>query len=264
MYLPADPITVNFGGLTTDVNNWITVVPAGSPLTTYTEWHYTSGATSGTMQFAPLGTVGVYEARAFYRDGFTLAKSTTFTVATGPTVLTASAYNAGDTVTVTFLDMPGNAQDWVAVSAAGSPSSSFVAWSYTNGAMNGTRDFAALPGGNYEARAYLNNSFTVIATSTFTISNPATVATDSSSYTAPGTVTVTWTGLPGSVTDWIDLSVAGSADTSYTPTLWVYTNGAKSGSTQFTNVPAGSYVARAYVDDSFVVAARSSSFVVGP
>jgi hypothetical protein len=260
VYMPTNTITANWTGLTSDATNWLTVVPQGSPLTTYDEWHYTNGATSGSMQFAPIVTPGVYEVRAFYRDGFTLAKATTFTIANGPTVQTAGAYNAGDVVTVTFLDMPGNYHDWISVSQAGSPATSFDAWSYTLGNVNGTRDFAALPPGNYEARAYLNDTYTILATSPFTIANGASVMTDNSTYTAPATVTVTWSGLPGSVTDWIDLSIAGSPDTSYT--FWVYTNGAKAGSTQFTNVPAGTYEARAYASNSFNVVARSASFGV--
>lgn len=259
-YTSTDHIIVNFSGLTADATDWIALTPAGSPNNTYTFWQYTSGSASGSIDFAPIPS-GNWEARAFYHDGFTLAGSTTFTVGGNPAVSTDMAsYSSGSVITLSYSALPGNPKDWIAISAAGSDPSSYIEWVYTDGATSGSHMFTGLPAGSYEARAYSNDTFTVIATSQFAVTNGAAVSTDSSTYTTTSTVTVTYSGLPGNAKDWIAISVAGSADGSYLD--YVYTGGMTSGTATFSNLPAGMYEARSYINDTFQVAGRSSSFDV--
>ena len=146
-------------------------------------WHYTNGAVNGSQAFTGLAA-GSYEARAYVNDSYTIVATSTFSIGTGggggATLTTdASTYSSGQTVTVTFSGLPGNTYDWVAVALVGSPDSSPVRWEYVNGATSGTYVVAGLADGDYEARAYSNDSYTRIGTSTdFVIGSP-TVATNS-------------------------------------------------------------------------------------
>src|SRR5204862_6022134 len=89
-------------------------------------------------------------------------------------------------------------------------------------------------------------------------SGSAAVSTNASSYTTGATVTVSYSGLPGNARDWIAIAPSGSANTTYV--AWVYTNGQVSGSATFTAPAAGTYVARAFVNDTFTLLAQSATF----
>jgi len=79
-YTTADPVTVTYGGLPGNAQDWIAVATAGSAGTSYVQFFYTAGATSGTHQFTGLAA-GTYEIRAYYNNSHTVsARSATFTV----------------------------------------------------------------------------------------------------------------------------------------------------------------------------------------
>ena len=123
---------------------------------------------------APLSG-GPYVTRAFLNDtSALLVESASFTIASSTTSTNQSSYAPGATVTVTYAGLPGNAKDWVALAPAGSPATTHLAWMYTGGQTSGTATFAApSSGGPYVARAYLNDTNTLLAESaSFTISSP--------------------------------------------------------------------------------------------
>lgn len=90
----------------------------------------------------------------------------------------------------------------------------------------------------------------------------ATVTTNASSYVVGEPVTITWSGLPGNALDWVEyLPVSGD---DHNPTRWAYTGGATSGSVSLEGAPSdGAYVARAFLDDSYVKLGESAQFTVG-
>ena len=173
----------------------------------------------------------------------------------------SAAYAPGTTITVTYAGLPGNARDWIAIAAAGSANTSFVAYVYTNGQTSGTASFMAPAAGSYVARAFENDGYTLLAES-FVFTSGPTIATDQSAYALGATITVTYAGLPGYPLDWIAIAAAGSADTSFV--AYVYTNGQTSGTATFMAPAAGSYVARAFQNNMFTLLAESSPFTVGP
>src|SRR6185503_20703648 len=88
-----------------------------------------------------------------------------------------ATYAPGQDITLTWAGMPGNQMDWIAIATAGSgPTAGFVRYAFINGQVAGSMAFAGLPVGNYEARAYVNNTYTVIAQSTFNVADPVTTA----------------------------------------------------------------------------------------
>jgi hypothetical protein len=272
-------VVVTFSNLPGNALDWITISPSGSPPTSYGQYAYTGGQTAGQRTLS-VTSAGTYVARAYTNDSFNiLYESAPFTVGGGgdagssATVSTNQAtYTTSDNITVQFAGAPGNAADWVTISPAGSPATTYGQYFYTGGAASGSLDFSPLAAGSYEARLYVNDSFNVIATSTsFTVTaggggsdgGAPGVSTGAGPFTAPATVSVDFTNLPGNQYDWIALSPANGTPGEYI--AYRYTNGATSGSYQFTNVPAGTYVARAYLNNTFTILAESTpSFTVNP
>jgi hypothetical protein len=224
---------------------------------------YTGGQTSGTATFAAPLNGGPYVARAYLNDTNTLlAESAPFTITSATVSTNQSSYAPSTTVTVTYAGLPGNANDWIALAPAGSPATTHLAWMYTGGQTSGTATFTApLNGGPYVARAYLNDTNTLLAESApFTITS-STVSTDQSNYAPGAPVTVTYAGLPGNAKDWISIAPAGSPSTTFV--AWVYTGGQTSGTATFTApLTAGSYVARAFLNDAPTLLAESAPFTV--
>ncbi|HXU01560.1 MAG TPA: hypothetical protein VN903_11245, partial [Polyangia bacterium] len=253
-------ITVTYSGLPGNARDWIAIAPAGSDNSNYIAWVYTNGQVSGTATF-PAPSAGSYVARAFVNDTFTLlAESASFAVlASAPISTDHSTYSTGSTITVTYSGLPGNPQDWIAIAAAGSANTSFVAYVYTNGQTSGTATFTAPGTGSYVARSFLNNGYTLFAESAAFSVTPA-VSTDSAAYATGATVTVTYAGLPGNYRDWIAIAPAGSDNLTYV--TYVYTNGQVNGTATFAAPAPGSYVARAFVNDTFTLAAESTPFTV--
>jgi len=162
-------ITVTYDGMTPDPTDWITILPAGAAAGSFNEWHYTSGASTGTLSFNTVPP-GSYEVRAYLANGTELAASSAFSVLGGVTVSTdKTTYTTTDNIVVSFSNAPGNYTDWVSIAPAGASVDGYVAWTYLYGDVNGTRTLGPFAAGNYEARVYYKNSATLIGMSTFTI-----------------------------------------------------------------------------------------------
>jgi ABC-type sulfate transport system substrate-binding protein len=255
-------ITVTWAGLPGNLKDWIAIAPAGSDNTSFVDFVFTNGQTSGTATFTAPAS-GSYVARAFSNNTFTLvAESPAFSVGTLTISTDQSTYAPGSTITVTYAGLPGNLKDWIAIAPAGSDNTSFVDFVFTNGQTSGTATFIAPAAGSYVARAFSNNTFTLLVESTaFTVGGSATISTDQSTYAPGATVTVTFAGLPGNQKDWLAIAAAGSDNTSFV--AFVFTNGQTSGTATFTAPAAGSYVARAFSNNTFTLLAESSAFTVG-
>jgi len=156
-------ITATYSNMPGAAGEYVAVSVAGSPASSTIQQFPTNGQMNGSQVFSPLA-MGSYEARAYNASNAIIASST-FTVGGTGVTTDKSSYAAGDAVTVTYTGMPGNAQDWIGISVAGSGAASYVQYQYTGGAMSGTAVFTGLPTGTYEARAYYNNSYTVSARS---------------------------------------------------------------------------------------------------
>ncbi len=265
-YAAGAMITVSYAGLPGNADDWIAIAPAGAPNTSYVNYVFTQGQTSGTASMAaPAG--GSYVARALPHNTFVLlAESPAFAV-TDPTIATdRSSYEPGTIITVTYAGMPGYANDWIALAPAGSPNTTYRAYVFTNGQTSGTISFTApVTGGSYVVRGFPRNTFTRLTeTAPFTVGSPSVtpaISADQSSYAIGATITVSYSGLPGNVQDKIVLTTAGAANTSVLAS--VFTNGQTSGTATFaTPTTAGSYVVRAFPNNSFELLVESAAFTV--
>ncbi|HXT99950.1 MAG TPA: hypothetical protein VN903_03095 [Polyangia bacterium] len=278
VYGPSATVTVTYADLPGNANDWIAIASAGADAASYVAYVYTGGQVNGTATF-PVPAVGSYVARAFLDNTFTLiAQSPTFKVTTIET--DAAAYPVVPaTVKVSYGSLPGNAKDWVAIASAGSSLTNFTSYVYTNGQTSGTATFSVTQQGKYVARTFLNNTYTLIAESApfqvGTLPVPATITT-APKYGIGGTITVTFSGLPGTATDWIGLYDQTAADPRRYLT-YKFTNGATSGTLSFPVPPGvGTYVARAFTNgytglgssapftvDAAKASPNASSYVVG-
>ncbi len=175
-----------------------------------------------------------------------------------------ATYTTNDAVIVSWDAMPGNQYDWVSIAVAGSPDDTLVLFDYTGSTIIGSRSFRGLTAGTYVARVYTNNNYNKLAESaSFTVttaSSSGTVSTNNTAYTTTDTVVVTYGGLPGTPTDWVSIEPSGSPVG--TVVQFSYTSGTPSGTLSFSGLAVGSYVARTYGNNGFVMAAESAVFTV--
>ena len=69
-------------------------------------------------------------------------------------------YNPNNSIVTTFSAMSGDDEDWIAIYPAGSDNSwgNVIQWDWAR-AVNGNHTFNALPVGDYEVRAFFNNTY---------------------------------------------------------------------------------------------------------
>ena len=132
-----------------------------------------------------------------------------------PPVLTTSAASVqtGSTVTVTLTNGLGGSGDWLTFAQAGSPDTSYIAYTYVGGGVT-TRTWTVTPSstGSYEFRLFLNNGFTRAATS------PAVTVTAATAPVPVATSLSPSSGLAGSGA--FSLTVNGSSFTSASVVNW--------------------------------------------
>ena len=143
--------------------------------------------------------------------------------------------------------------------------SNSLQWFYTNGQSSGTLTFDPIQSpGNYQVRVYYNNGSVVQARASFTVTYPTPqISIDKPSYLVLQQITVTYSNMPGYPKDYITIVPATAADNVYNQ--WFDTNGAKSGSMTFTDLPPGNYQVRVHFNnDDSTVRARLSFTVSYP
>lgn len=264
-YANGQTITATWAGLPGNAEDWVAMAPAGSDLTVTMEWHGTGGSTAGSAAFVAPSTAGTYVIRAFANGGYELlAESAPFAVSASSIGSDQPSYSTGVPVTITWAGLPGNPHDFVAIAPQGSAPNVITTWRYTNGAANGSFSYIGLPNGTYVARAFLNDTYTLLVQSApFTISGATTamVSRDKSSYAPGEDVVITWSGLPGYPQDWIAMSPQGGLPNEIV--RWAYTNGNSSGTLTFpAPAQSGTYEIRAYINNQYILVATSPVFTV--
>ena len=157
-------------------------------------WAYVDGTETGTEGLAEgeltftdgMTDEGIYEARFFEDNGYTLLAKAVFTVGdVGPTVKTDKAvYTPGEPIVVDFLVGPGNTKDWVGLYKLGMVPGNVgsLAWFYVDGTKDGNEgvEFGTLTfeggmtdEGDYRAVFFENDGYTVLADTEFKVQQPA-------------------------------------------------------------------------------------------
>jgi hypothetical protein len=79
-----------------------------------------------------------------------------------------ATYTVEDSIVVRYWSLPGNALDWIGLHES-SWEKDYHSYEYTLGAVEGVLEFVGLPPGNYEARLYFDNTYTVVDRAPFQV-----------------------------------------------------------------------------------------------
>lgn len=158
-----DSVVISWANTPGNQQDWITVVKAGTSDKDWGQWTYTAGKVAGSYTAKGL-TPGEYEARLYYnypKGGFTVIERLKFMVSAGAPKgdymsLAAAEYAVGKTVTITWFNTPGNAQDWITVVKVGTSDKKWGKWTYLKSQKKGIYEVKGLSSGKYEARLYYN------------------------------------------------------------------------------------------------------------
>jgi hypothetical protein len=168
--VPGTAVTVTLTGGFGGGADWLSFAATGSPDTSYVQYTYVgSGVTTRTWTVV-LTVPGTYEFRLF-TDGYTRRATSapiTVTVGTPPSLTVSTATVArGGSVTVTLANGYGGATDWLALAQSGSPLTSYIQYSYVGQNVTTRTWTFTMPNtpGTYEFRLFLNNGYTLLATS---------------------------------------------------------------------------------------------------
>jgi Ca-activated chloride channel homolog len=196
------------------VDDYVTIVPAGADDGTYLSYAYT-GRGNPALLTAPLEP-GEYELR------YTSDSRRGRPLATAPITVTAQAYAvrppaevaAGAAFDVVW-EGPGNSRDYVTIVREGAPLGSYLSYAYTR-AGNPARLQAPLEPGRYEVRysseaqspnPTLASASLVVTAESYAVSGPAEVA-------AGAAIEVTWRG-PGNTRDYVTIVPRGAPEGAY-------------------------------------------------
>ena len=172
-------------------------------------------------------------------------------------------YAPQEEVTVNLTGMLGHNHDWVGIYPAESTNAweNVVKWDWTGGITEGSVTLDSVPIGNYEVRAFFQNSFILEGAYPFSVEGDAlevNVSTTKSNYLPNEEVVVNFTHMLGDVEDWIGIYPKGSSNAWGNVVAWKFTNGVIDGNMSFPNLAEGNYSVRAFFKNSFTLEANSS------
>lgn len=201
---------------------------------------------------------GNYEARFFLNNSFNLVAEDAFSVhAESPIQITLDQQVQGSLV-VNYQGMSGNAQDWFGIYKKGDTNDwgNQRGWFYTEGRVNGSAslNIENLPVGDYEVRAFFNNSFELEEIASFSTNESITKLTlNKQTYAINDTLTVSYTGMSGDQKDWFGIYEKGASNDWVNQRGWSWSGGNLNGSASIDidNLPAGEYEVRAFFNNSF-------------
>ncbi len=273
-YNVGENITVNLTNMEGLNQDWVGIYPSasGNEWENVLRWSWTGDVQNANIILNGLEAVGNYQARIFYNNSFNVEASSSFDVQAVQlnTTLTTNkeSYNADEEIVVNFSNMQAINHDWIGIYSAGSSNDweNVVRWSWTQDVNNGQVTFPPLPAGNYDARAFFNNSFNTEATDTFSVQAVAlntTVSTSQDSYLEGESVIVNFSGLLAQGQDWIGIYTAGSSNDWENVVNWAWTENVHEGQKTFDGIAIGNYDVRVFFNNSFEVEA-SAPFTVAP
>lgn len=260
-YATGSTIHVTFSNGSSNANAWIGIYRKGQTpgaATPSQAWQYTGGP-NGTLNFN-LTQANEYYVAYFGDGGYTeIAPRVPFYYGPIPVLSTsASNYNAGQTVPVSFSNAPGLANDWIGVykigMTPGGPAS--VKWTYTSGS-NGTYNVSGLGKGYYFASYFLRDQYFEASPRVyFSVGDTiTTLTTNQTIYNLGEYISATWVDGPGNPKDWLGVYHEGD-DPNVQPLIsYTYIDGLPAGTR---NIPdsampqqPGNYFVVLFTNDSY-------------
>ena len=250
-----EDIVVNFSNMEAKNQDWIGIYPVNSEnnWANVVRWSWTGDVDNGSVTLNKITVAGTYEVRAFYNNSYHVEAFKQFTVQEVPSNTevntTKAVYQPNETIQVNFRDMVAKNQDWIGIYPAGSSNDwgNVVAWNWTGDVTNGSLDFNALPVGNYEVRAFYNNSVHLESSFAFSVKSTLfKLESQKDTYDNYEIIHANFQNMRGNQSDWIGVFPIGADDEKESALEWKYVNGLVNGSLSFLGLPAGTYELRAY------------------
>jgi hypothetical protein len=258
--------------LRAESNDWVAIFPAESnnDFGAIVQWQLTGGTVDAALQFNPLRE-GSYDVRLFYGAEVVEGVSKRITVVNDENAVTniqtnKEIYKVNEAILVNYENMSGNDQDWIGIYPKNSNNDweNVLQWTWTDGGVVGNHNFEGLAVGEYEVRAFFNNSFNMEAHYAFSVEgdNPVTtVKTNKDVYAPNEEVIASFENMSGDNEDWMGIYPAGSENTWENMVDWKWIAGDIEGERRFNGLAAGEYEVRVFFENSFEVEA-SYAFVI--
>ncbi len=267
-YNVGEPIVVTLANMPLLAGDWIGVFEKDKASTwaNVLTWKHDGAVVDDTYTLDSL-PAGEYQARAFLNNSYTVLATDDFSVADqayNTTITTTKTqYDVGEPIVVTLANMPLLAGDWIGVFEKDKASTwaNVLTWKHDGTVVDGEYTLDALPIGEYQARAFLNNSYTVLATDDFSVVEKqlhTTITTNKTTYINGEKITVTLADMLGNGQDWVGIFPAGSENDMNKIVIWKRTAGIKNGNLELSGIAAGNYDVRAFFNDSLEVKATTA------
>lgn len=195
-YTTEEAIIVNFNNMSGENHDWIAIYPSNvsSDWGNQLQWTWTEGDQDGQKQFNAL-PAGSYEVRAFFNNSFTVEATYPFKIdekynneANVSLTLNKNEYAQNELIYIQYNNMQGNQTDWIGLFTK--DSNTIIDSKQTNGSIKGELSLAGvdtlidtvntsggLKAGDYEVKAFFNDSLTVEKLASFTVVNKPVVST---------------------------------------------------------------------------------------
>jgi hypothetical protein len=187
----------------------------------------------------------------------------------GPTLrMSKDLYGIGESIVVNHSNAEANGAVWIGLYRKGAANGSLLVWARTNKLADGSVTFAGLnEAGDYEARLFYNNNYTLAAAAVFTVAGSGAAApalnTSKASYAVGESIVVNHSNAEENGGVWIGLYKKGAANGSLL--LWSRTNKKAAGSVTFAGLSeAGVYEARLFFNNVYDLRATAEFTVSAP
>jgi hypothetical protein len=260
-----------------DKKDWIGIYPVGSSneWKNVVSWEWTNGkgVNDEEISLSKISKVGNYEARAFFRNSYELeGKSQAFEVTLssgGETELSVKQYhveNYSNSIFLSFKNMGHNPTDWIGLYPINSNNEwkNVKAWRWIKNMENNSvlLDFPKnIASGEYEIRAFFNNSFEVEAKSNpifITSNSEIEITTSQTKYSKNEPIKVNFKDDSNKEKNWIGIYKAGTQTLFENNLAWQWTENKKEGQLIFNDLPVGEYDVRAFFSNSYKIEALIS------
>ena len=177
-------------------------------------------------------------------------------------------YNSNEKINIIFTQMEEQNQDWIGIYHKNSNNEwkNVINWAWTNDVADGNIEFNRLPVGEYEARAFYNNSFTLEGKVAFEVSNNGalntTVTSNKDIYTTEEAIVASYDKMSGDNQDWIAIYPKDSSTSWGNMIQWAWVPGTIKGTHTFKKLPVGEYEVRVFFNNSGTLEASHAFQVV--
>lgn len=275
LYSTEDTITLQFNDMTGLNKDWIAIYPetSNNDWENVMRWSWTDDNANGNLTFNSLPQ-GNYEARAFYNNSYITEASTKFIVSQQGEVklvqveTVKNTYKEDEAIQVRVENMLGHPKDWIAIYHKGSTNEwkNVLQWNWTEGQKDTILEFHGLKTGEYEVRAFFENSYTDQAKHEFSVissetSNDTSLFTNADYYTTED-IRVEIKGFNKNQKDWVGIYPKGSSNASENIIIWKWVDDAGGNYLNFKTLPIGEYEARGFFKNSFHLEAKKSFTVL--